>query len=156
MKKITFFIVVSILLVFNTFSITGGNNNEDKKTNLTDGTVVYLTGAIFRKVVWDYQKDQNTFTYLGKLPCIVDFYADWCRPCKMVAPIMEDLAKEYKGKIVIYKVNTDTEQELTVLFNIKSIPSILMVPKTGKPTMSVGLLTKDVYVQTIKDVLKVK
>jgi len=92
----------------------------------------------------------------GKLPCIVDFYADWCRPCKMVGPIMEDLAKEYKGKIIIYKVNTDAEKELSMLLNIRSIPSILMVPKTGQPTMKVGLMPKDVYVQTIRDVLKVQ
>lgn len=156
MKKITFLIIVSILLVFNTCSIKGGNNNEDKKTTVTEGTVVYLTGDMFRKAIWDYQKDPKTFSYVGNLPCIVDFYADWCRPCRMVGPIMEDLAKEYKGKIVIYKVNTDAEKELASLFNIRSIPAILMVPKTGKPTMSVGLLPKEAYVQAIKDVLKVQ
>ena len=156
MKKIAFLIVVSVLMVFTTCSSTGGNNNEDKKTTLTEGTVVYITGDMFRKIIWDYQKHPNTFFYVGKLPCLVDFYADWCRPCKMIAPIMEELAKEYKGKIVIYKVNTDSERELSSLFNIRSIPTILMVPKTGNPTMSVGLLPKEAYVQAIKDVLKVK
>jgi len=156
MKKIASLIIVQTLLVFNIFSTTGGNNNEGKKTTLTEGTVVYLTGDMFRKAIWDYQKDPKTFSYVGKLPCIVDFYADWCRPCKMVAPIMEDLAKEYKGKIIIYKVNTDAEKELASLFNVRSIPSILMVPKTGKPSMTVGLYPKESYVQSIRDVLKVQ
>jgi thioredoxin 1 len=156
MKKITFGLLTSMLLVFNTCSTSEGNNNDDKKNTATEGTVTYLTTDQFRKVVWDYQKDPKTFTYIGKLPCIVDFYADWCRPCKMVAPIMEDLAKEYKGKIVIYKVNTDQERELASIFNIRSIPSLLMIPKTGQPTMSVGLYAKDKYVQDIKDVLKVQ
>jgi thioredoxin len=145
-----------VLLVFNTCSISGGNNSDDKKINVTEGTVVYLTGEMFRKVVWDYQKDPKTFLYIGKLPCIVDFYADWCRPCKMLGPVMEDLAKEYKGKIIIYKVNTDSERELSTLFNIRSIPAILMVPKTGKPSMTVGLYPKENYVQSIHDVLRVQ
>ena len=156
MKKIIFSVLISVLLVFNTCSISGGNNSDDKKINVTEGTVVYLTGEMFRKVVWDYQKDPKTFLYIGKLPCIVDFYADWCRPCKMLGPVMEDLAKEYKGKIIIYKVNTDSERELSTLFNIRSIPAILMVPKTGKPSMTVGLYPKENYVQSIHDVLRVQ
>ena len=156
MKKITFGLLISMLLVFNTCSTSEGNNNDDRKTTATEGTVSYLTTDQFRKLVWDYQKDPKTFTYIGKLPCIVDFYADWCRPCKMVAPIMEDLAKEYKGKIIIYKANTDQEKELASIFNIRSIPSLLMVPLTGQPTMSVGLYPKEQYVQAIKEVLKVK
>lgn len=157
MKKISYFIIFPVLMVFTTCSITGGNNNnDDNKTNVKEGTVVYLTADMFRKTVWDYKKDPQTFTYKGKLPCMVDFYADWCRPCKMVSPIMEDLAKEYKGKIVIYKVNTDAERELASVFNIRSIPAILMVPATGQPSMAVGLQPKESYVQAIKDVLKVK
>lgn len=156
MKKIKFALLISMLLVFNTCNTSEGNNNDDKTTTPAEGTVTYLTTDQFRKVVWDYQKDPKSFMYIGKLPCIVDFYADWCRPCKMVAPIMDDLAREYKGKIVIYKVNTDKERELASLFNIRSIPSLLMVPKTGQPTMSVGLYPKEQYVQAIKDVLKVQ
>jgi thioredoxin 1 len=156
MKKIAFLVIIPVLLVFNTCSSTGGNPDDGKKTTVTEGTVVFITGEMFRKLIWDYQKDPKTFSYLGKLPCIVDFYADWCRPCKMVAPIMEDLAKEYKGKIIIYKMNTDAERELSSIFNIRSIPAILLVPKTGNPTMSVGLSPKEEYVKAIRDVLKVQ
>ena len=156
MRKIGFLVIVPVLLGLSTCSSTGGYNSNDKKTTTTDGTVVYLTGDLFRKTVWDYQKDPKTFKYIGKLPCIVDFYADWCRPCKMVAPIMEDLAKEYKGKLIIYKVNTDSERELASVFNIRSIPSLLLVPVNGQPSMSVGLYPKETYVQAIKDVLKVQ
>jgi thioredoxin len=87
---------------------------------------------------------------------IIDFYADWCRPCKMVAPIMDELAQTYKGKVIFYKVNTDLERELSSTFQIRSIPAILYVPKDGKPQMSVGAQQKPAYIQSIQDILKVK
>jgi thioredoxin len=108
---------------------------------------------MFKKLVWDYEKSPDVFTFLGDQPVVIDFYADWCRPCKMIAPIMDELAKEYKGKVRIYKVNTDEESELSRLFNIRSIPAILYVPKSGKPQMSVGMSNKETYMKTIQDVL---
>ncbi|MFH1160591.1 MAG: thioredoxin [bacterium] len=125
--------------------------------NLTDkGKVMYLTADQFKQLVWDYSKHADIWSFEGDLPVIIDFYADWCRPCKIVAPIMDELAQEYKGKIRIYKVNTDKEKELARVFNIRTIPAVLFVPKDGKPQMSVGALPKPTFVQAIQDVLQVK
>ena len=156
MKKLMLITGFSLLMVFNSCSTNGGNNNGDKSGTVTEGTVTHMTADMFRKLVWDYQKDPNNFSYKGELPCIIDFYADWCRPCKMVAPILEDLAKEYKGKIRVYKVNTDQEKELAGIFKISSIPAILLVPKQGQPAIAVGASPKESYVQAIHEVLKVK
>jgi len=156
MKKISFVFILSVILIFNTCNSSGENKPEGKTIVTAEGSVTMITAEMFRKLVWDYQKNPKSFVFAGDVPVIVDFYAVWCRPCKMVSPIMDDLAKEYKGKIKIYKVDTDAERELAGLFNIQSIPAILFVPKTGKPTMSVGASPKETYVQAIQDVLQVK
>ena len=114
----------------------------------------HLTKESFQKKVFDYEKNKE-WTFEGELPCIVDFYADWCGPCKMVAPVLEDLSKEYAGKINVYKVDTDKEQELASIFGIRSIPSILFVPREGKPQMAMGAMPKEAFVQAISDILKV-
>ncbi len=87
------------------------------------------------------------------MPAIVDFYADWCMPCKMVAPILEELANEYSGKIVVYKVNTEVEQELAAVFGIQSIPTLLFIPKDGQPQAAKGALPKNTFEKVIKDIL---
>jgi thioredoxin 1 len=153
MKKYFIISFTSLFLVLNACNSAGGNKNDGNSTEPIEGTVTRMNTEMFKKLVWDYQKNPSDFVFNGDQPCVIDFYADWCRPCKMVAPIMEELAKEYSGKIRIYKVNTDEEHELSQLFNIRSIPAILYVPKKGKPQMSVGLSGKDVYVKTIQDVL---
>ena len=114
----------------------------------------HLTKETFQKKVFDYEKNKE-WKFEGEIPCIVDFYADWCGPCKMVAPVLEDLAKQYAGKINIYKIDTDKEQELASVFGIRSIPSILFVPKDGNPQMAMGAMPKEAFVQAITDVLKV-
>lgn len=124
-----------------------------QKTETSEGKVIYLTTAEFKQKIYDYEKNSDQWVYKGKLPAIIDFYAEWCRPCKMVAPIMEELAQEYKGKVVIYKVNTDKERELSSLFQIRSIPSILYIPASGKPSMDTGARTKDAYKQVIENTL---
>lgn len=112
----------------------------------------HLTAETFKQDIFDYEKG-GEWNYKGDVPCIIDFYADWCGPCKMVAPVLEDLSKEYSGSVNIYKVDTETEQELASVFGIRSIPSILFVPKTGKPQMALGALPKESIVQAIRDVL---
>ena len=114
----------------------------------------HLTKESFKNKVIDFESNQE-WSFAGDKPCIIDFYADWCNPCKIVAPILKNLVEEYEGKVDIYKVNTEKEQELASVFNIRSIPSILFVPKDGKPQMSMGALPKENFVQTIKDVLQV-
>ena len=112
----------------------------------------HLTLATFKEKVFDFEKNPE-WKFEGKLPCIIDFYADWCGPCKMVAPILEELSKEYDGKIDIYKVDTEVEQELSQAFGIRSIPSMLFCPAEGQPQMAQGALPKPALIQAIDDVL---
>lgn len=113
-----------------------------------------LTKEDFLQKVFNYEQNKE-WKFEGDLPCIIDFYADWCGPCKMVSPVLQELAEEYQGKLNIYKVDTDTQQELASLFGIQSIPSILFVPLNGKPQMSVGALPKNSIKKAIDEVLKV-
>lgn len=140
-------------LFLATLMLVGFATTAASQTNSAEGKVIYLTTAEFKQKIYDYEKNGDQWLYKGKLPAIIDFYADWCRPCKMVAPIMEELAKEYKGKVVIYKVNTDKEKELASVFQIRSIPSILYIPKTGKPSMDMGAKSKEAYKQIIESTL---
>jgi thioredoxin len=114
--------------------------------------VVHLTTQEFKDKVFNYEVGKE-WKYEGTLPAIIDFYADWCQPCKMVAPVLEDLALEYAGKIMVYKVNTENEQELASVFGIQSIPTILFVPKEGQPQAAMGALPKHTFDKVIKDVL---
>lgn len=111
-----------------------------------------LTKQLFLEKVFNYEANKE-WVFEGDIPCIIDFYADWCQPCKMVAPILEELSVEFEGKINIYKVNTEVEQELAGAFGIKSIPSMLFCPKDGQPQMAVGALPKESLIQAINDVL---
>jgi len=113
----------------------------------------HLTTATFKLKVMDYVKNPTQWVYEGDKPCVIDFYADWCRPCKRVAPIMEELAKEYKGQIKIYKVDTDAEKELASVFGISSIPTVIFVPMQGNPSAQTGALPKEAYKQIIDDFL---
>ena len=114
--------------------------------------IEHLTKETFLEKVFNFEKNTD-WKFEGKLPCIIDFYADWCGPCKMVAPILEELAVEYAGKINIYKIDTEAEQELAGAFGIRSIPSMLFVPMANQPQMSVGALPKDALIKAIGDVL---
>jgi len=115
----------------------------------------HLTKDEFLTKVFNFEKNKD-WKFEGDLPCIIDFYADWCAPCKMVAPVLEELSADYDGEINIYKVNTEKEQELAGAFGIKSIPSILFVPKDGQPQMAAGALSKDAFEKAFEDVLGVK
>lgn len=115
----------------------------------------HLTKQTFLEKVFNYEKNTE-WKFSGEVPCIIDFYADWCGPCKMVAPLLEELSEEYKGKINIYKVDTETEQELAAVFGIRSIPSILFVPMDDKPQMAQGALPKDALKEAIEKVLLAK
>ncbi len=112
----------------------------------------HLTKETFFEKVFNYEKNKE-WKFEGKLPCIIDFYADWCQPCKIVAPILEELAEEYNGQLNIYKVDTEDQNELAAAFGIKSIPSMLFCPVDGQPQMAVGALPKDSLKQAIADVL---
>lgn len=117
--------------------------------------VEHLTKESFLSKVFNYETNKE-WKFEGVRPCVIDFYADWCGPCKMVAPILEELSKEYESKVDIFKVDTEAEQELAAVFGIRSIPSILFVPADGQPQMAMGALPKDTFIKAFKDVLGVE
>jgi len=156
--------IISIALIlasFATYSCTSMKGNQENSTTSivkTEGatnniTPEHLTYASFLKKVWNFEKSPQQWVYEGNEPCVIDFYADWCGPCKRVAPIMAEMAKKYNGKVRIYKVNVDKENKLASVFRIRSIPAVLFIPKKGRPMMQVGLLPHDTYVQIINEQL---
>ena len=118
----------------------------------TNGEGIVMNKAMFIKDVFDYEKSQD-WKYKGNKPAIIDLYADWCGPCRMVAPIMKELAKEYADKIVVYKVNVDKEKELAALFNATSIPLFVFIPMSGEPQLFRGAADKATYKKAIDDFL---
>ena len=115
----------------------------------------FLNKETFKQKVFNFEANTE-WKYEGSVPCMIDFYADWCQPCKMVGPILEELQEEYGDKIIIYKIDTEDQQELAAMFGIRSIPSLLFVPTEGQPQMAVGALPKETFIKAIEDVLKVK
>lgn len=164
MKKVGI-LALTALFGFASISCDGNaaekNNNGEKETIETnaivappsDHKVIVLDEAAFKEKVWNYDANPEAWNYKGELPAVVDFYADWCGPCKKIAPIMEKLAKEYDGKIIIYKVNTDHNRELSSVFGIRSIPSILFIPKEGQPAMQAGAMTEAQYKEIFESYL---
>lgn len=122
-------------------------------TTTTTKKTINLTRDEFLKRVANFEENPKEWTYLGDKPAIIDFYADWCGPCKMIAPILEELAEEYADQIYIYKVDTEAEQQLAAEFGIRSIPSLLFVPMGETPQMAQGALPKDAFKQAIDEVL---
>lgn len=149
--KDLFLILVILLLVSCSMSAKSDKNETEKV--VTQGEVVVLDKANFLAKVYNYEKNQSEWVYEGEKPCIVDFYADWCGPCKKVAPILKELAEEYKNDIIIYKINVDNEKELAVAFGIQSIPTLLFIPAKGKPQLAQGALSKEQFVEQINGFL---
>lgn len=142
--------LVALLLAACETQATNNDKNNKKENKMK---TIELTKADFLKKVMDYETNPNEWKYLGDKPAIIDFYASWCGPCKMVAPILEELAEEYDGQIYIYKVNTEEEQELAGLFGIRSIPSILFIPMGEQPQMATGAIPKSSFKEAIDKVL---
>lgn len=117
--------------------------------------VEHLTQETFKNKVFNYEVNRE-WKFEGNKPCLIDFYADWCGPCKMVAPLLEELASEYDGKLNIYKIDTESERELAGMFGIQSIPSLLFVPVAGQPQMAMGALPKETFKKAFKEVLNVE
>ena len=130
----------------------GSTTEANATTTAKEDKVVYLTTQMFIDQIFDYKANPQKWVYKGDKPAIIDFYADWCGPCKRVAPIMEELANEYDGQINIYKVDTDKEKELAgQVFGIRSIPSILYIPVEGQPMMYTGAYPKQHYIDLINE-----
>lgn len=162
MKKISLMVSLVALIGFFGCSSAVGNQegdqtlveNNDTRTEASDDLQTepeYLTYDTFIEKVWNFEDNPQEWIYEGDVPCVIDFYADWCKPCKMVAPIMDDLAKEYDGKVKIYKVDVDKEKQLAAVFQVRSIPAVLFSPVKGRPMMQAGALPKDQYVKIIEE-----
>lgn len=137
---------------------TVAGTEAESHNGQTAGKPVYLTKETFLEKVMNYEKNTTEWVYEGELPAIIDFYADWCGPCRKAAPVLEELAKEYEGKVHIYKVDTEKERELAAVFGIQSIPAFLWVPAEGRPTMSNGIAqtheeTKEMFIKMIDEIL---
>lgn len=170
MKRVLLTLATSAIL----FSACGNQKSGSKQNNLgesgnistvsqtTEGkSYELLNKQQFILKVWDYTKSPNDWKYLGSKPAIIDFYADWCGPCKIAGPILEEVGTEYAGKVQIYKINTDQEQELAQVFGITGIPAFLYIPVNGKPVMMSGIGrskedTKKMFKENIEKYLMVK
>lgn len=153
--------IVTSALFLVVISLTGciSKTNKKESTQQTKTEIsmktIELTKSEFLKKVADYENSPSEWKYLGDKPAIIDFYASWCGPCKTIAPILEELAAEYDGEIYIYKVNTEQEQDLAASFGIRSIPSLLFIPMSGKPQMVTGAMPKASFKELIdKELLK--
>ena len=130
-----------------------GSNKENNTKKENTMKTIALTKADFLTKVANYETNPTEWKYLGDKPALIDFYATWCGPCKALAPVLEELAKEYDGKIYIYKVDVDKEEELAATFGIRSIPTLLWIPKDGKPTVTQGAMPKTELKKMIDEVL---
>lgn len=165
MKRL-FLTISAAAILISACGNTGKESNRNveitssaAKTNI--GATEKLTKALFIQKVWDYTKSPNDWKYLGSKPAIVDFYADWCGPCKIASPILDEIGSEYAGKIQVYKINTDQERELAQVFGITGIPAFLYIPAQGKPVMMSGIgrtkeETKKMFIDNIEKYLLVK
>jgi thioredoxin len=146
MKKLTTYLFLCAIFILSGLTSVA---QTGKKPEL-------LTKETFLKKVWNYVESPNEFKYLGDKPCIIDFYADWCGPCKRIAPFMDEFSNTYDGKIYVYKINTDQQKELAALFQAKSIPLVVFIPTKGKPSSALGAQAKETYEQYIKQLLLTK
>lgn len=152
-------LALAVLFTLSGCSVQAAENEEKKnatvKTTKSDKTMgtIHLTKAEFLEKVFDFESNPTEWKYNGEIPAIVDFYASWCGPCRTIAPILEELAKEYDGKVHIYKVDTEAEPELAAAFGIQSIPSILFIPMKGQPQMAKGALPKASFKKAIDELL---
>lgn len=169
MKKLVFILAVAVISLQSCNSSQAKNNgNENTPANPpvetvsqnagTEGGTVKLNKAKFLAEVWDYENSPKEWKFKGTKPALIDFYADWCGPCKIASPILEEISKEYAGKVTIYKIDTQVEQELASVFGISGIPAFLYIPVNGKPTMASGIArtkeeTKKMFQENIDNIL---
>lgn len=141
MKKSIIFAILVLM--------TGFGAMAQEKDNASK--VQHITYQDFIDKIWDFEKSPEEFKFKGKTPAIVDFYADWCGPCRKVGPIMEKLAKDYDGRLAVYKVNVDKEKDLAAAFQVRSIPMVLFIPLEGQPMMQVGAMAESEYKKVVEE-----
>ncbi len=164
MKKLVFILAIAVFSLQSCNAGQAKNEGNEKsgessapaqtvaQSNSEDGGSVKLTKAKFIEKVWDYENSPKEWKFKGDQPALIDFYADWCGPCKIASPILEEISHEFAGKITVYKVDTQVERELASVFGVRSIPAFLYIPETGKPVMMSGIgRTKEQTKQMFKD-----
>ncbi len=143
--------LASFIVLFTLLSTSCAQTKTE--TQKENASVIQMNKQMFLDKVFDYTTGATEWKYQGEKPAVIDFYATWCGPCRMVAPILKDLAKEYGDSIVIYKVDTDKEKELSMAMGIQSLPTIVFIPKTGQPQVIVGAADKATFRRAIDEVL---
>jgi len=147
-------ILVSLSLMLFFCNCSAGNSDKPKNKTDESGSVIVMTNESFKQNIFNYEANKE-WKYEGELPVIIDFYANWCGPCKQLSPRVEEIAKEYAGKIVVYKVDTDVEQLLSQNMGISSLPTLVFIPVSGQPQATMGALPKESLVKVINEVLLV-
>lgn len=150
MKRAIYFTVAIITLI--SINCSAGNPVDKNSRPSTGDKVSQLSEATFKKLIFNYDINK-TWKFEGDKPVIIDFYADWCPPCRQLSPLVEEIAKEYDGKIVVYKVNSDKERGLVQRMGIENLPTLLFIPAKGKPHVTLGYMPKENIVKTINEVL---
>jgi thioredoxin len=160
-RFITFLIAAGLLFGYSSCTAKAESNDSEtatKSVSKADKATTMLTKAMFLEKVWDYESSPKEWKYKGDKPALIDFYADWCGPCRTAAPILEEVAGEFAGEVIVYKIDTQVERELAAVFGVKSIPAFLYIPMEGRPTMASGIArtkedTKKMFTENINTIL---
>ena len=167
MKKAAFVMIIGMLIAFSSTACNNATGDEKQTAMAKETPAVssdaktatspeFLTVETFKTKIWNYEKNPQEWVYEGSEPAIIDFYADWCKPCKMVAPVLEEISQEYNGRLKVYKIDTMVEKELAAVFQISSIPAFLYIPTEGQPRMDLGYKDKAAFVRIIQQELLTK
>ena len=155
MKKVIISISLGLVLLLSNCNAGNPGKTVNKANASTQGSVIVLTNEVFKQKIFNYDINKE-WKFEGNLPVIIDFYASWCGPCRQLSPRVEEIAKEYDGKIIVYKVDTDAEPLLSKNMGIQSLPTLLFIPVKGKPSATMGAISKEALVKAIHEVLLVK
>ena len=156
--------IINLTLSFSLLAMLACGSTSNKqpasatelKPVVEGGKPIQIDKQAFIKRVYDYEKNPKKWVYAGDKPCVIDFYADWCGPCKVIAPYLEEIAGKYNGKVYVYKVNVDEQSELATYFGIESIPAVLFCPVQGKPQMMTGARSKEDFYSAVESIISPK